>query len=658
VGLLLRSLVILLALAAQTSPPTQRFKSSVDVVQVDVSAIDSKGRPIRDLMADDFELRVDGRPRSIVSVQFVSVPSASDSPAPSTPAPPAQYASNAEAVGGRLIMIVIDRTSIATGRGRGAIEAARQFLGRLNRADRVALASIPTGPQVNFTADHTLVQKQLQKIDGTAQPSLGTRNIGIYDALAFERRDDRGMQSAIERECGQLSEGGRGGGGSDMLICSNEVRSEATAVASDARERARNSIRGLQDLIDSFPPSQTPKLLIYISEGLVVDRELSQLSWLEAKAAAAHVTVYSLHLESSQYDASQKRPQAQYSADRSLQEQGLSFIAQATRGDMFRVMSNSDFAFQRLSLELSGYYLLGFEAAPEDRNGKPHNINVTVRRDGVTVRSRRQFAINQTPTRTAESEIVATLRDPLPATEIPIKVTTYSFRDPHHEKLRLLIAAEIDRSINADGQMSVGYVIVDFDGKLVASQLDSVVPTTTRREGNIDRYLSAVALDAGKYSLKLAASDDVPRRGSVETVVHAGLTPAGPIRSTDLLIADGAGRVGDLPLFPAVTGDITGTTLHSYLELFADAPETLEKASVTLEIAESDKASALERIPVQLATTKESTRCRIAGARVNIGRFPPGTYVARAVIAVGLDEVGQVSRTFRITRASARTDPK
>ena len=253
---------------------------------------------------------------------------------------------------------------------------------------------------------------------------------------------------------------------------------------------------------------------------------------------------------------------------------------------------------------------------------------------------------------------MATLRDPLPATEIPIKVTTYSFKDPHHEKLRLLIAAEIDRSINADGQMTVGYVIVDFDGKLVASQLDSVVPATTRREGNIDRYFSAVALDAGKYSLKLVAVDDSPRRGSVEAVVAAGLTPAGPLRSTDLLIADGAVRTGDLPLFPAVTGDITGTMLHSYLELFADAPETLEKASVTLEIAESEKAPALERIPVQLATTKESTRCRIAGARVNITRFPPGSYVARAVIAVGLDEVGQVSRTFRITRASARAEPR
>ena len=67
------------------------------------------------------------------------------------------------------------------------------------------------------------------------------------------------------------------------------------------------------------------------------------------------------------------------------------------------------------------------------------------------MRSRRQFTIDvDVPTRTAEREIVAGLRDPLPAAEIPITLTAYSFRDPHHEKLRLLIAADIDRSVNPE----------------------------------------------------------------------------------------------------------------------------------------------------------------------------------------------------------------
>jgi VWFA-related protein len=641
------SLVFALLAAQAPAPGTQPFRSSIDVVRVDVSAIDGSGRPIADLTASDFELRVDGRPRTIVSAQFVAVPSAA-----TTPAAPrdVHYSTNADAAGGRLIMIVVDRSSIVAGRGKAAIEAASRFVKQLNRADRVALATIPHGPQVTFTADHELVERRIQEIDGTALRNFGMRNLGISDAIAFERKDALGMQNATERECGigNVGSGGRGGGQSDVAVCVSQVRSEALAIAEDARERARNSIRGLRTLIDSLPPSATPKMMVLISEGLVVDREMGLLSWLDARAAAAHVTIYALHLESSQFDASQARPTARPSSDRAFQEEGLQRLALATRGDVFRVMSNSDFAFQRLALELSGYYLLGFEPSSGDRNGRPHDISVNVRRSGVTVRSRRQFTIEAgTLANTAEREIVAALRDPLPAAEIPVKLAAYSFRDPNHDKLRLLIAAEIDRSINPDSQISAGYVVVDFEGKHVASQMDTPLPETARRDGTIQRYFSTVLADPGKHTVKFAVVDDA-RRGSVELLVDARLHPTGPIRATDLLLADGVGRAGALPVVPVVSGELRGNLLHAYLELFADATETLEQASVTLEIVRAETSTVLERIPVELATTKESPRCRIGAARLNISKLTQGDYVARAVIAVGLDAVGEVTRPFTI----------
>src|SRR6201988_3932105 len=123
-------------------------------------------------------------------------------------------------------------------------------------------------------------------------------------------------------------------------------------------------------------------MLVLISEGLVVHREIAELAWLDAKAAAAHVTIYSLLLEASQTDASRRQPEAQVSANRAFREQGLDRIAEATRGDVFRVVSNSDFAFERLARELSGYYLLGFEPEDRDRGGRPHTIDVMVKRRG------------------------------------------------------------------------------------------------------------------------------------------------------------------------------------------------------------------------------------------------------------------------------------
>ena len=545
--------------AQQPGPGAQPFRTSIDVVRVDVSAIDGTGRPIRDLTAGDFELRVDGRSRKIVSAQFVTVPPAAEPTAPAAAAPAAPYSSNADAAGGRLIMVVVDRSSIVAGRGRAAIEAASRFVRQLNRADRVALATIPHGPQVTFTADHSLVERRIQEIDGTALPGFGVKGLGIADALAFERKDALGMQNVVERECGSASvgDGGRGGGQSEVMVCVSQVRSEAGAIAEDARQRARSSISGLRALIESLPPSQTPKLMVLISEGLVIDREVAQLAWLDARAAAAHVTIYSLHLESSQFDASRPRPPARPSSDRAVQEEGLHRLAQATRGDVFRIMSNSEFAFSGCRSSCPATTCSASSRMPASATGArttfPLESAAPASPCGPAANSRSR----PRRVRTAEREIVAALRDPLPAAEIPIKLAAYSFRDPNHDKLRLLIAAEIDRSINPEGQMSAGYVVVDFEGKHVGSQMDTPIPASAPRDGQIQRYFSTVLADPGKYTVKFAVVDDA-RRGSVELLVDARLTPAGPIRATDLLLADGLGRSGTLPLAPAVSGELFG----------------------------------------------------------------------------------------------------
>jgi VWFA-related protein len=643
----------LLTLVVLLSTQAAQFKSSIDLVQVDVSAVDGNGRPIRDLTADDFDLRVDGKPRRIMSAQFITVDANIDASAKPSPAS-AFYSTNAETSGGRLIMIVVDRGSITAGRSKNVMEAASKFVARLNAADRVALASIPRGPQVDFTADHRLVQRLLAQVDGAAPTVLGLQNVGIADALAFERRDQLAIERINERECGlPATAEQRGSGNSEVVLCYSQVKSEADQIAADARQKARDSIAGLRALLERLPPSSVPKILVFISEGLVTRNESSQLAWLEAKTAASHVTLYALHLQASEYDAARRRPPLTYTDDRAALEEGLYLMTGVTRGDVFRVISNSDFAFQRLSLELSGYYLLSFEPDASERNGRPHDIQVGVHKKGVVIRSRRQFTIGPAVVKTVASDITTLLRDPLPSAEIPIKVTTYSFRDGHSERIRLLIAADIDRPVNADGDVSVGYVLVDFDHKLAASQLDTKLPSTARRVGNTQRYFSTALIGRGRYTLKLAAVDDSGRRGTLERVVRAQLNVAGPLQVTDLLIADSAGAGGAMPPAPTVDGEFSGGMLHGYLELFAASPDTLGATNVSFEIATTESSIALQRAAAPLQPTKDDPGCRIAGTSVSLADLPTGDYVARAVISIANRRVGQVTRPFRIAHVSA-----
>jgi VWFA-related protein len=176
-GLALPVLSAVEGLAAQDQqPPKPTFKSAVDLVPVDVSVIDKSGRPVPDLAAGDFTLTVDGKPRRIASAQFISVDRAVDSEPPS---PPAAYNSNAGAQGGRLVMIAVASSNIGVGRGKAAIDAAKRFVGTLNRADRVALVTLPgAGPQIEFTSNHLVVQAMLDNVVGQATDNSSRSSAG------------------------------------------------------------------------------------------------------------------------------------------------------------------------------------------------------------------------------------------------------------------------------------------------------------------------------------------------------------------------------------------------------------------------------------------------------------------------------------------------
>src|SRR5688500_15486758 len=121
--------------AAAQDPPAATFRSSIDLVRVDVSVLDREGRPIRGLAADDFDLTVDGKPRRVVTADFVAAARETGK----APVTSSHYSTNADASGGRLIMFVLDQGTIHTGRARQVTAAAEMFVSRLGRSDRVGL---------------------------------------------------------------------------------------------------------------------------------------------------------------------------------------------------------------------------------------------------------------------------------------------------------------------------------------------------------------------------------------------------------------------------------------------------------------------------------------------------------------------------------------
>jgi tetratricopeptide (TPR) repeat protein len=548
-------------------------------------------------------------------------------------------------------MLVVDQGNIGAGRGKLALDAASRFLAKLHPSDRVGLVAMPgSGPQIDFTANLAVVRSMLPKLVGMAPPIMSSYRIGVSEAVEIERGDVRALERLLDRECAGFREP------AEVELCTRQITADAQSMAQVARERTLNSLVSLRSLVERLSTTPSPKTIVLISEGLVIDRDYGELSWLGPAAAKGQIVLYVLQLDQPMFEASSGRPSPTRAEDIYLGEEGLGLVAGLARGTVMRIVSNADFAFNRLITELSGYYLLSFEPDPADRDGKPHKIRVQVpRRTGVDIRSRSEFVIELGTVRTDEAVLAETLKTPLMASEIGLKLSAYTLRDAPSGKFRILMAAEIDRSQNPDGAVSLAYMLVDARGRLVASQVEPDVKTPVRAATRTQQYVGAMLADEpGVHTLKLAVLDSRGKRGSVEHTFRVQFASAGQVRATDLLIAENTGTTA-AGVLPAVAGEFSTDTLYGYLELYSDAPTALNEATVVFEVANEEQARALDSGAgrSQPPSTEMPTRRTVEGS-VSIALLPPGDYVARAVISIRGQKAGQVVRPFRIARA-ART---
>jgi tetratricopeptide (TPR) repeat protein len=542
-------------------------------------------------------------------------------------------------------MLVVDQGSISPGRGRAVAESASRFIKRLSPADRVALAAIPgPGPQINFTANHSLIQSQLTRIAGQASSTPGLHRVSIGEALRIERGDQMALNTTADRECA----------GSDREVCQQELMTEAREAVSEAHVHARSAIASLRAIVERLAANQTPKTIVYLSEALVIDQNRSDLAWLGPLAAKGRVTLHVLRIAAPVADVSRSGRVSTRGEDVAAAEEGLALAAGLTRGSLFRVVGNADSVFERLGRELSGYYLLGFAPELSDRDGKPHRIKIDIpARQSIEVRARQEFEVETRVQRSSEEILAEALRAPGLLSDIPLRATAYTFPDGRDGGLRILVAAETQLQDDLNGPLAIGYALLGPNGQIVASQFERELKTQVR-EGRVQSFVAtASARTPGVYGLKLAVVDPTGKAGSVEHTFRAQLTPAGATRVGDLLIGDSVGS-GDGNAAPSVSGEFADAdSLQAYLELSADTPDVLSQATVLFEIAARQDSRALEAFPARVETSTISRDRFIAEAALPLALLPPGEYFARAVVTIAGKKTAPIVRPFRVVRSSA-----
>src|SRR5512139_1033690 len=606
----------------QQVPPRapQALRTEVALIQVDVNVVDGSGQIVSDLRQDEFTLTVDGKPRPVAASQYVSLKRA---PAPQAQAAPRRYFSSNQGPGqtptsptGRLFLIVVDSENIGVGGARAVMTAAGRFLDRLGPGDRVGLANIPRGgPNLDFTSDLARVRQALGRVVGRSSPFRASHNIGLSEAFSFVSGNTMNWTAVVQRECTKGVGDREGGDVGEFAACQATVESEAQQMVVESLQRTRDSVVALRALVTALGRLSGPKTLVLVSEGLIVGQEprymgdfLSEALPVAEAAARGSVTIYVLHVDrsSADYDASAQFSPSTPSEDAAMRRSGLDTIAGAARGTMLNIVGTGDAAFERLERETSGYYLLHIERIESDQDGKAHKIGVAVARQGLTVRARREFGPLAAPGAERpvkpEEEVAAMLGSPLPATDLPLRITTYTVRDAQKSKLRVIISADIDQGRTEPGEFTVGLTLRDEQNRVPASSIERKVlsPLDPSRPGPAV-YTIAEVVDPGSYTLKLAATDATGRRGSVEHPAVARLASSEGLEVSDLLVADRPRQGGGTwrPAIEVVLQD----ALTAYLEVYSADRGRLRQTSVSFEVAPDEKSSALLSISSKLQET-------------------------------------------------------
>jgi VWFA-related protein len=431
------ALALVLALGAPAASQTSSGVAKsveVSVTNLDVVVTDSNGKPVTDLTAADFEVKQDGVVQPLTNFSFIRnlpAPPVAASPAPeaalAAPPPPAPEPAP-PAARAHLIVFVDALHLTAQNKNRG-LKSLREYLPTVvgpnievqfvtwDRALRIR------GP---FTSDRAILDSLMKALE--EENALG--EVAKRERERIVREVDSAMMSdatagpvLLNNAINSLR------GWCDMQIA--EV--ESTLDALRASFSAVSGVEGRKVLFlltEKFTPAPGRDIWDYIQYGTTRfgsfsalstsprqrrgggTAEVNDMTWknwdrgpsfrqLAISANAAGVSLVTIDAEGLTTD---EMLSAEKGASVGRMDEGIGpmdmqsvmgLLADETGGKMIVGRNDIALALKNTEADWTAYYSLGYES-PNAKPGTPRAIKVSVKRPGVTVRSRRAV-VERTP---------------------------------------------------------------------------------------------------------------------------------------------------------------------------------------------------------------------------------------------------------------------
>ena len=397
-------------------------RTTTELVQTDVMVFDKQGSFINGLKPEQFELRVDKKPRTILFFERIMAGSANEE------------AQLAAARGGASGLIQAKRDAVVPlDRGRtvffyvddlhlspSSTVQARTLLLRLieremGQNDEAAIAS--SSGQIGFlqqlTDNKAVLRQAVDRLK--SRPTIRDFErppMSVYQALLIDKNDQDVFDyfvAAVLREFPGLP----------RLSAEEMVRARARQIVAAASYIVINTLSPLEGLINSSRELSGRKLLFVISDGFFLDPTSDgpdRLRRITSAAARSGVVIYSIDargLVVGLPDASSEvafdpsgRLDAATMGEVTASRDGLNALARDTGGRPLFNSNDLSAGVKGALNETSSYYLIAWRPESEEqRAGKSSRIEVNIiGRPDLVVRLRRGLADRETPAPVAKQK--------------------------------------------------------------------------------------------------------------------------------------------------------------------------------------------------------------------------------------------------------------
>ena len=653
-------------------------RAAATAVVVDVVVRDSRGKPVVNLGADDFEVYEDG---ALQPLGTFRAPAAA-----SVPAAGARATDGAARASGAtrpvpnepaVMAVVFDRLSLES--RDLALKAVRRYIGDgPQTANIVGIFDIDLALRIlqPFTQDAAAVRASLVNVSAT-RPSTSGDVMHVTDLR------------------GPMEQGLAGGSSSrrpadDLTVSMDDLTGGVSRGLGELQGDFGGSIsvHGVAALVAGMGRAPGRKSILLFSEGVELSRNnVPRFDALVDQANRANVAFYTVDaagLRAGSHSLLAGRYAADATSDasgfldsprnfsdvaRRAPEVGLGVLANATGGQ--RIDSTNDLfkAFPRLDEDLRSYYALTYVPARTAPDGKFHKIAVKVKRPGLSAKTRSGYtslpvAASTMPVLAYEAPALARLETtPLP-NELPILSRALVF-PVSHDMARVPVLVSVPANVlqydrdDAAGTFAAEAVVLirvrDGQGQVVHKASEEyalsgpVAIIDQSRAGELLFYrqpqlapglytLEAIVRDSrsGKASVRVS-SLEVPRVtetalrvGTPFIVRRAQAVPAGEADSGNPLY------FGDVLLYPNLGQPLSKATDKELAFGFTAYDGHDGPVEAVLELLRSGQPVAT--VPLALGGADRQGRINQI-SKLPLESLAPGTYELRVTVKTGTQRV-------------------